>query len=207
MGTLLTHRGFIEDTCRISIRQLRDWGYLCEGSPKGVVTMRRRGWAAEVGIEVCLYPLQSFFLVIFCYQSNGKRTFDWFRLERQSLTWGYRYYFRCRETKRLVTALYFANGYFASRYAHGLAYRVCGEHRRWDENARRYYKFKAKVDGLDRVTTRTSNYWKKSEKYLNMMAEDFDRRFSKVLDRIHRNDGAMKNPSAQKDVVESRAQR
>lgn len=186
MGKIRTRRGFIEDMPRLTIADLRDSGFLQEGPRKGVITLTRGSWATEVEVEVCFYPSQSFFLVIFTYRSNGKKTFDWFRIERMSLPCTARYYFVCRDTHKKVSALYFSEGHFASRFAHGLVYHVCCEHRRWDENLRRFYKYNAKVKGIDRVSSRTSKYWAKAEKYEERMAGDLDCRFSKVLDRIHR---------------------
>jgi hypothetical protein len=187
MRIMKTRKGFVEDMTRLAITDLRDKGLLQEGSRSGTITPSQGRWATEVGFEVCFYPLKASF-VVFSYTSNGKKTHDWFRIERISSTCVMRYYFRCRETGKLVSALYYANGCFDSRFAHGLTYRACSEHRTRNEYVGRYRKFKAKAESVKRITARTWKYAEKLERYERKMYEGLDRRCSKILDQIYRND-------------------
>jgi hypothetical protein len=207
MGRVRSRRGLIEDSSRITIKELRDWGYLREGSTKGVMTMTRGNWTATFEVEVIINTLRSAFFFIYSYEANGIRVTDWSRLEKVSLKYGDRYFFRCLATGQRVSAIYFVNGRFGSRHAHDLAYRACKEHRQWYENQRRFERYYAKWNHqvwdypmyLRRSYLRSGlemAYEEKVLKYGNLMAEDFDRRFSKVLERIRRNGEARKSPSS-----------
>jgi hypothetical protein len=173
-----TSRGFIENTCRITLQSLKEAGMLRQGIWKAELALNWTGCTIHVDLETCIDQSRPFSVMILYYRSPEKNYSDLVRLERISLTLGERYYFRCRETGKRVTALYF-NGYrFASRYEHGLTYRACREHRQWYENFHRYIMFEGKCDKFPRYSERKMAYAEKSLKYVSMMAEDFDRRFS-----------------------------
>lgn len=190
MGRVRSRRGLIEESCRITTGQLRDWGYLREGQAKGTVTFTGRNWTVSIEIESVIDSSRSAFFFLYSYEANGNRVAEWFRLEKVALKYGDRFFFRCRQTGKKVSALYFVNGRFGSRYAHDLAYRACGEHRLWLENQRRFERYSAKWKHLIwdyPMYIRRSNlhkgleeaYGKKAFKYGVLMVKDFDHRFSK----------------------------
>jgi hypothetical protein len=133
---------------------------------------------------------------------------DWFRLEKVALKYGDRYFFRCRNSGKRVSTIYFVNGRFGSRYAHGLTYKACGEHRLWYENLRRFERYFAKWNHqvqdypmyLRRSKLRSdleNAYGAKAWKYGNLMAQDFERRYSKYDEPIRQIAEARRSPSSQ----------
>jgi hypothetical protein len=197
MGRTRSRRGLIEDSCWITIGELRDWGYLQEGQSKGTLIMSRGKWTVTIEIESIISTIRSACFFLYSYEANGIRVTDWFRLEKVALKYGDRYFFRCRDTGKLISAMYFVNGRFGSRYAHDLTYRACKEHRQWFENQRRFERYFAKWNHqvwdypmyLKRSNLRSGlekAYSEKVLKYGNLMAEDFDRRFSRVLERLQK---------------------
>jgi len=170
--------------CRLTIGNLRDWGYLREGTTQGLVTLMLGKRTLNIDMEVQLYTPYFLFLVIFSYEINGVQIMDRFCLEPVALKHGQRYYFLCPETGQRVTTLFFVNGRFGSRYVHNLTYRACGEHRQWYENARKYFRCVAKARDISRSCYRQSQYWDKSNEYQRRMADVLDRRVSKYEDQI-----------------------
>ena len=125
----------IEDTHRLTIAELKHLGFLsCVGRCTGTLTLSVRNKpVGSVGFEV-RYNLKRDSYIRF------RHTFDGLPMEyRHTIDvvpcnyGGHRYYFLCRNTGKRVTALYFLDGYYASRHYHRLAYQLCTEHRNHNE--------------------------------------------------------------------------
>ena len=150
-----------------------------------------------IEIESIISTIRSAFFFLYSYEANGIRVADWFRLEKVALKYGDRYFFRCRDTGKRVSAMYFVNGRFGSRYAHDLTYSVCKEHRQFYENHRRFERYFTKWRHLvwdtpmylrrsNRQSALEKAYGEKADKYVNLMVEDTDRQVSKYEDEIRR---------------------
>ena len=132
MSTLMrgwSNREVIEDTAKITIQDLKTWGYLRPGYKSGTLTLLRNGQEnGSVGIAVKIDDDNSF--IEFDYSVNGKPVNYSHKIELFPCNYGYyRYYFICRETGKRVTALYMVNGYYASRHYHKMAYQCSRDHR------------------------------------------------------------------------------
>lgn len=125
-----SNRAVIEDSARITIQDLKTWGYLQPGKRTGTLTLLRRNEkTGMLGIIVNIdKPYNSY--IAFDYLLNGEKVYYVHGIEFFPCHYGNnRYYFTCRNTGARVTALYFDNGYYASRHAHKMVYECSRSHK------------------------------------------------------------------------------
>lgn len=133
MSTLMrgwSNRAVIEDTAKITIQDLKTWGYLRQGKRSGTLTISRNGEkTGSLGISVNFNNVYDSYIE-FDYTLDGKPVRYSHRIELFPCNYGrYRYYFICRNTGARVTALYLDNGYYASRHFHKMVYQCSRGHK------------------------------------------------------------------------------
>ncbi len=120
----------IEDTGKITIQDLKTWGYLRPGYKSGTLTFSRNGQITG-GLELSVNIDNEYGSYIkFDYLLNDKPGSYKHAIELVPCNYGnVRYYFKCRETGKRVTALYSVGGYYASRHYHRMTYQCSRYHR------------------------------------------------------------------------------
>lgn len=124
-----TDREVIEETARLTIDDLRTWGYLHEGFRKGILTLKRGDKeTGSLGIEVRIN--KAWGSIKFDYLLNGKPVAYEHEIGLFPCHFGgRRFYFRCRNCRRHVTALYLSGRYYSCRHCLQLVYKASREHR------------------------------------------------------------------------------
>ena len=162
-------RDTVEEITRLTLDDLKAWGYLHEGYKAGLLTLLRGGQkTGSLGIRVSLnYPGTlsegTFYIsgraVDYHYQKGGFIEFE-YRLDGEPVKYqhylelfpchlgGHRLYIRCRHCNRRVTALYLKGGYYACRHCQRLAYELSQRHRGPLETLERSYSFKNRAEEL-----------------------------------------------------------
>lgn len=150
----------IEDTGKITIQDLKAWGYLNPGWKSGIITLSRNGEkTGSLRITVNIDDYYSY--IQFDYALNGKPLSYKHSLELFPCHYGnFRYYFICRETGRRVTALYSVGGYYASRHYHKMTYSCSRYHRgQW------YYLDKYRNLDIKSEWLKKNGHTRKANKY------------------------------------------
>ena len=128
-------RDAIEETSRLTIDDLRTWGFLSK-TPRertGTNTLSRNGEkTGSVGVIVEIMevekPWHSY--IEFSYRLDRKPIEYHHIIELFPCYFGGdRFYFRCTYCNRRVTALYLSGGYYACRHCQRLDYEVSQKHR------------------------------------------------------------------------------
>ncbi|MGA2143153.1 MAG: hypothetical protein ABSG94_12140 [Brevinematales bacterium] len=124
----------IEDTLKITIQDLKLWGFLTPGEHS--ITRYFSRYDQPIGhvkITVCINKDCFSFIRFECLIDN--KSFSYAHdIEIVPCHYGnYRYYFVCRETGRRVTALYSVGFYYTSRHYHRMTYQCSRDHRRFNE--------------------------------------------------------------------------
>jgi len=119
-------RDMVEETSRLTIDDLRTWGYLrFLGYKRGSLTFSRGGGLSlEVRLDEWGGAIKFDYLL-------GKKPVEYeHKIEAFPCYYGgCRFYFRCRHCYRRVMTLYLSGGYYACRHCHRLAYEVSQRHR------------------------------------------------------------------------------
>ena len=140
----------IEDTHRLTIAELKHLGFLsCAGRCTGTLTLSVRNKpVGSVGFEV-RYNLKGDSYIRFRHTFDGLPMDYRHTIDVVACNYGgHRFYFRCRNTGKRVTALYSLDGYYASRHYHELAYQLCNEHRNRHELLHRSQNLSLKAGKL-----------------------------------------------------------
>lgn len=166
-------RGVIEDTGRITLDDLRAWGFIPKGSgmTSGIITLSRNGEkSGNLGLTVRLnYPgnlAEGYFnlngnFIDYRYQKGGSLEFD-YKLNGEPVKYQYhlelfpchfgvhRLFIRCRNCNRRVTALYLWRGYYSCRHCLRLVYQGSRGHR--DPSNKMYlaHNLEARADRLQK---------------------------------------------------------
>jgi len=122
-------RDMVEETSRLTIHDLKTWGYLHLGYKQGRLTFSSGGReTGSLNLEVRLDEWGG--VIKFDYLLDKKPVDYEHRIEAFPCYYGgRRLYFRCRHCCRRVMALYLSGGYYACRHCHRLAYEVSQRHR------------------------------------------------------------------------------
>lgn len=141
-------RDTVEDTTRLTIDDLRTWGYLHEGFRRGILTLSRGGEkTGSLGVEVHIKDPRSY--IKFDYLLDKKPVAYEHEIELFPCYFGgHRFYFRCRHCRRRVTAFYLKGGYYACRHCQWLAYEASQEHRAPFENLGRAFRLENRAKEL-----------------------------------------------------------
>jgi len=159
----------VEEITRLTIDDLRGWGYLHEGYRAGTLTLSRDGQkTGSLGIRVSLdYPgtlSEGYFYINgksfdYRYQKGGFIEFD-YRLDGEPVKYHHylelfpchfgrhRFFIRCRHCNRRVTALYLKGGYYACRHCQGLTYEARQRHRGPFETLGRAFRYSDRAEEL-----------------------------------------------------------
>ena len=162
-------RDTVEETTRLTIDDLKGWGYLHEGFKTGLLTLSRGGQkTGSLGIRVSLdYPGTlsegTFYIsgraVDYRYQKGGSIEFE-YRLDGEPVKYrhylelfpchlgGHRLFIRCRHCNRRVRALYLKGGYYACRHCQRLTYEARQEHGGYLETLSRAFRFERRAEEL-----------------------------------------------------------
>lgn len=141
-------RDTIEETARLTIDDLRAWGYLNEGFRREILALSRRGEkTGSLGIEVHIKDPRSY--IKFDYLLDKKPVAYEHEIELFSCHFGgHRFYFECRNCHRRVTALYLSGGYLACRHCQNLAYETSQGHRTLSGKTDRAHSLRARAEKL-----------------------------------------------------------
>jgi hypothetical protein len=162
-------RDTVEEITRLTIDDLRGWGYLREGYRAGTITLSRDGQkTGSLGIRVSLsYPgtlSEGYFYINgktidYRYQKGGSLEFE-YRLDKKPVKYhfylelfpcyfgGHRLFIRCRHCNRRVTALYLKGGYYACRHCQRLTYQARQRHGEPFEAMGRAFRFERRAEEL-----------------------------------------------------------
>jgi hypothetical protein len=142
----------IEETGRITIDDLKIWGFLSKtpGEIGGTITFSRNGEkTGSIGaiVEIVEKPWHSY--IQFNYLLDKKPVEYFHVIELFPLHFGgHRYYFKCRYCNRRVTALYLKGGYYACRHCQRLTYEARQRHRAPFEIMGRAFRFEHRAEEL-----------------------------------------------------------
>ena len=141
-------RDAVEDTTRLTLDDLRTWGYLHEGFKRGLLTLKRGDEkTGSLGIEVHIKDPWGY--IKFNYKLDGKPVAYEHEIELFPCYFGgHRFYFRCRHCRQRVTALYLKGGYYACRHCQQLAYEASQEHRAPFENLGKAFRLENRAKEL-----------------------------------------------------------
>jgi hypothetical protein len=145
-------RDMIEETPRITIADLRAWGFIPGPGEErtGIVTLSRDGEeTGRLQATARIDGLGSF--IRFDYLLGEERTPVAHEHGLEPFPChlgGHRLYFRCKYCARRVTALYLSGGYYACRHCHRLAYMVSQEHGTLSEMIDRAHHLRARAKRL-----------------------------------------------------------
>jgi len=145
-------RDRVEDTPRLTIEDLRAWGFIT-GSPgdkSGTITFSRNGQeTGSLGVKVHIEGAWSYVRFDYLLGYDKKPVAYEHELEPSPCYYGgHRLYFRCRHCKRRVTALYLSGGYYTCRHCHRLAYEVSQAHGTLSEKIDRAWSLRARAEKL-----------------------------------------------------------
>jgi len=145
-------RGVIENTARLTIEDLRAWGFIPKepGARSGTLTLFMGGKkTGDLGATVRMN--QGYGEIEFDYRLDGKPVNYRHGIEAVPLHYGgARLYFKCQNCNRRVTALYFFGGYYACRSCHRLVYTVSRKHRDLAEHITRAQNMGQRADRLEK---------------------------------------------------------
>ena len=143
-------RDTVEETSRITIDNLRGWGYLHEGYRTGLLTLKRgdrETGSLGIKVEILKDPFHAY--IQFNYLLDKKPVEYFHVIELFPLHFGgHRYYFRCRYCNRRVMALYLSGGYYACRHCQRLTYELSQRHRGPLELLERSLSFERRAEDL-----------------------------------------------------------
>jgi len=124
-------RDTIEETSRLTIDDLRIWGYLHLGFRLGNLTFSRGGEkTGSLSFAVRLDEWGGTIKFNYLLGHEKKPVEYEHRIEAFPCHFGgHRYYFECRHCRRRVTVLYLSGGYYACRHCQRLAYEASQRHR------------------------------------------------------------------------------
>lgn len=145
-------RDMIEETPRLTIDDLMAWGFIpgTPGEQTRVITLSRNGEeTGSLKATVRIDDASSFIRFDYLLGEERKPVTYEHELELFHCHFGgHRTYFRCRNCRRRVAALYLSGGYYACRHCHRLAYLVSQEHRTLSEKMDRAWSLRVRADRL-----------------------------------------------------------
>ena len=162
-------RDTVEETTRLTLDDLKSWGYLHEGQKAGLITLTRNGektgsFNLRVSLDYPGTPSEGTFYksgraVDYRYQKGGFIEFD-YRLDGEPVKYqhylelfpchlgGHRLFIRCRHCNRRVMALYNSGGYYACRHCQRLTYEARQRHRSPFEALGRAFRYSDRAEEL-----------------------------------------------------------
>ncbi len=146
-------RDMVEETPRLTIDDLKTWGYLdgrFTGYKRGILTLKRgEEKTGSLGIEVHIKDPGSYIKFDYLLGYDKKPVSYEHEIELFPCNFGgHRFYFRCRHCRRRVTALYLSGGYYACRHCQRLAYEVSQKHRTLSEKIGRAWSLRDRAEKL-----------------------------------------------------------
>lgn len=181
-----SNREVVEDIPRLTIQELKKWGYLKKGENSGILTFYRNGKkSGSIRITVII-DSYSVGVIKFEYLLNSQPVKYSHYIDLIPCYYGnHRFYFVCRDTKKRVTALYMVGGYFSSRHFHKLVYQCSREHRSFFNLLHKSLNLKNKGEWMEKIghPIKAKRFYRKAEIYDYEALEQASNRFSRELSK------------------------